>query len=136
MELIVELLKAVAVMLVAALIDVPIFRLGARILALRRFSFGATYLLALIVTGSLIVTHSVVSPLLSSASIILQAFISATLSLAVSGWVVGYFVTSEDRKSIGFAKGAKLVLVVNLIFAAVGILLSLILGGLFSAVVS
>jgi hypothetical protein len=80
-------------MLVAALIDVPIFRLGTRILALRRFSFGATYLLALIVIGILMVTHFVVSPLLSRTSFVFQAFTSVTLSLAVSGWVVGYFVT-------------------------------------------
>jgi hypothetical protein len=134
MGLIFEILQGVVVMLIAALIDVPLLRFGARILALKRFSFGATYLLALIVSGSLIIFHSIVSPALSGISFFLQAFITVVLSLAVSGWGIGYFVTTEDRKSIGWAEGTKLVLVVNLLFAIVAVLLVVIFGKLFSAV--
>ena len=132
MVIVIEILKWIVVLLISALIDVPLFRVGARMLSLRRLSFGATYLLALIVSGSLIVSSIVVSPILPSLSNGIQLLVSVALSLFVSGWVVGYFFTTEDRNSIGFAKGSMLVLIVNLLFAVVVVLLAVILVGFFN----
>ena len=132
MELFVEILKGVALLLISALIDVPFFRLSARVLKLRRLSFGTTYMLSLIVSGSLIVPNVIASPILDSLSSGLQLLVSAVLSLLVSGWVVGYFVTTEDRKSVGFLKGIKLAFLVNILFAVAVILLAVIFGGLLS----
>lgn len=122
-----EILKWAGLLLLSALIDVPFLRLGSRLLGIRRYSFGATYLLALIVSGCLIVAGIVFSPLLSGLSENLQLFASAALSIAVSGWVIGYFITTENRQSIGFARGLQLTLVVNLLFAAAALVLAAVL---------
>lgn len=133
MELIFKGALGIASFLIFAVIVVPLFRLSSRILAIRTMSFGATYLLVLIVCGSLIIADIIVSPLLSSSSMAVQLVISSVLSFGVSGWVIGYFVTTEDRKSIGWAKGTKLVFLANILFAVTGVLLGATLSGIFSA---
>ncbi len=127
MDAIAEILKWPALFLLSALIDVPFLRVGSHLLGLRRYSFGATYLLALIVSGSLLVSDLIFSPLLSSLSGNMQLAVSFALSLAVSSGVVGYFVTTDSRQSIGFAKGFKLVLLANLLLGLALLALATIL---------
>ncbi len=127
MDAIFDLLKWPALFLLSALIDVPFLRVGSHLLGLRRYSFGATYLLALIVSGSLIVSDIIFSPLLAGLPGNLQLAASFAVSVAVSSWVVGYFVTTENRASIGFSKGFKLVLLANLLLGVALLALAAIL---------
>ncbi len=125
--LIVDALKWIVLLLLSALLDVPFFRFGSRLLGLRRYSFGATYLLALIVSGGVFGADLIVSPLLAAFPASVRMVASLMLSLAVSGWVIGYFITTAERRSIGFAKGIQLALVVNLLFAVAAVVLAAIL---------
>ncbi len=127
MDTILDILKWPVLFLLLALIDVPFLRVGSHLLGLRRYSFGATYLLALIVSGSQIVCDVIFSPLLSSLSGNLQLAASLALSLAVSSWVVGYFVTTENRESIGVARGFQLMLLANLLLGVALLALAAIL---------
>ena len=95
-------------------------RLGARILSLRRLSFGATYIVALIVGGTLILAGLVVDPLLAGFHPVERKLVSVIVALGISGWLVGYFMTTVEGKSVGFRKG---VLLVTLASAMFGLLL-------------
>ena len=126
-NLVVDALKWVALLLLSAVIDVPFFRVGSRLLGLRRYSFGATYLLALIVSGGVFIADLIVSPQLAAFPASVRMVASLMLSLVVSGWLIGYFMTTAERMSIGFAKGMQLALLVNLLFALAAMLLVAIL---------
>ncbi len=131
-----DLFKQGGLLLLSALVDVPFFRLGARLLALRRLSFGATYLLALFASGSIALANLALMPVLPGLPDVAQDTVSFAASLAVSGWVVGYFMTTEERRSIGFFSGMKLMLVVNVLFLIVALLFSTLFGNLIRGEVS
>src|ERR1700749_2709067 len=100
------LLKALVIIPTCSLILLPGYYLGAKLLKVKRFSLGATYLL-LLITGA-----------------VLQVFAFGIPEFHLSGWtgvivnslpyvfitacIFGYLVQGEDGGSIGFGKGLAL----------------------------
>jgi hypothetical protein len=126
MELFSSALKAVVMWPLFALIDVPFVQFGSRLLKLRRRSFGAIYLLVLIIGGVSFLASLVLSLVLPENNSRVDAVASIILAGLVSSWAFGYFLTDADGASIGYWKGAQLFLVTSLLFFALLVVLVII----------
>jgi hypothetical protein len=115
MEGLLQTLKAILLLPVGALLYMPFLRLAARFLDLKRLSFGAAFMLGLILGAVLLVADLVIGPLIAGNTAV--AFgISAFLSLAISTAVCGYLVTTVDGRSAGLLKGFLFTLVSQALF--------------------
>lgn len=114
---------------VLALIDVPFVQLGARILKLRRPTFGATYLLVLIAGVAMFLASAVVRPILPEENTIAEVAVLIGLAVLVHGWAFGYFLTDTDDASIGYWKGVQIFLIASALFAVLLFVVALVAVG-------
>lgn len=124
MEGLLQTLKSVLLLPVGALLYLPFLRLAARFLALKRLSFGAAFMLGLILGGTLLVVDLLISPLVPNEAVT-GTVVSVCLSLVISSAVCGYLVTTLDGRSVGFLKGLYFTLVSQALF---GVALMIIAG--------
>lgn len=122
-------LKAIVLWPVLALIDVPFVQLGARILKLRRPTFGATYLLVLIAGAAMFLASAVLRPVLPEENTIAEVAVLIGLAVLVYGWAFGYFLTDTNGASIGYWKGAQIFLIASALFAMLLFVVALIAVG-------
>lgn len=132
MEFLGSTLKAILLWPVLALIDVPFVQMGARILKLRRPTFGATYLLVLIAGAAMFLVGAVLRPVLPEENAIAEVAVFIVLAVLVYGWAFGYFLTDADGASIGYRKGAQVFLIASTLFAALLLVVALIVVGVAS----
>jgi hypothetical protein len=129
MEFATALFKAIIFLPVWALVESPLIQLSARIVIPRRISFKAAFMLALISGGALIVVGVLLWPMSSNLGDIAETAVSLTVTLAVSSWVFGYFLTNSEGRSIGILKGGLVVLLSAILFAAILIVIAALLVG-------
>jgi hypothetical protein len=126
-----QTLKSVLLLPVGALLYLPFLRLAAKFLSLKRLSFGAAFMLGLILGAALLLAELVIGPFIPGQALA-SLLVSVCLSLAISTAVCGYFVTTLDGRSAGLLKGFLFTLVSQALFGvalmAVAGLLVLIFG--------
>lgn len=132
MDLLSPTLKAIVLWPVLALIDVPFVQLGARILKLRRPTFGATYLLVLIAGVAMFLAPLVLWPVLPEDNTIADVVVSIVIAILVYGWAFGYFLTNTDGSSIGYWKGTQVFLIASALFAALLVAIAIVVVGIAS----
>ena len=126
MDFLISLGKSLLVLPVGALLEVPFIMLGVRILVKKRLTFGAAYLMALISGVALILAHAALYPVLANLGQAGQASLSLGVALAVASGLYGYFITSVDGRSIGYLRGAAVVLLSSALFGAVLLAVALV----------
>jgi hypothetical protein len=132
MEGLLQTLKAILLLPVGALLYMPFLRLAARFLDLKRLSFGAAFMLGLILGAVLLIADLVIGPFIAGNTA--AAFgISAFLSLAISTAVCGYFLTTVDGRSAGLLKGFLFTLVSQALFGVALMALAALLVLLFGS---
>lgn len=127
MDFLISLGKSILLLPIGALLEVPFIQLGARILIKRRLSFGAAYMMALISGGALLVAHAVLYPVRVNLGETAQAALSLAVALALASGLYGYFLTSEDGRSVGYLKGMGVVLLSSALFGAVLLVVALVI---------
>jgi hypothetical protein len=125
-----SILKAIVLWPLLALVDVPFVRLGARILQVRRPTFGATYLLVLIAGAAMFLANLVLSLVLPPADSIAALVVTILAAILVYGWVFGYFLTDNDGLSIGYWKGTQVFLLASALFAALIVAIAIVVVGI------
>lgn len=118
MEFLTSLLKALVLLPVWALVESPFIQLSTRIVVPRRLSFRAAYMLALLSGGALILANVILWPVFANVGDLAGTAISATVALALSTAIYGYFLTNAEGKSVGYLKGGLVVLVSVLLASA------------------
>jgi hypothetical protein len=104
METLLQTLKSIVLLPVGALLYLPFLRVAARLMALKRLSFGGAFLLALILGAVLLGADLAISPFLPDQGTT-AILVSAAVSIAVSSGICGYFVTTAEGRSVGVLKG-------------------------------
>jgi hypothetical protein len=132
MEAFLQTLKSVLLLPVGALLYLPFLRLAARFLALKRLSFGAAFMLGLILGGTLLVADLLISLLVPNEAIV-GTVVSVCLSLVTSSAVCAYLVTTLDGKSVGLLKGLYFTLVSQALFGVALVIVAGLLVLIFSA---
>jgi hypothetical protein len=125
-----SILKAIVLWPLVALVDVPFVQLGARILKVRRPTFGATYLLVLIAGAATFLANLILSVVLPPADSIAALVVTILAAVLVYGWVFGYFLTDNDGLSIGYWKGTQVFLLASALFAALIVAIAIVLVGI------
>lgn len=132
MEGLLQTLKSVLLLPVGALLYLPFLRLAARFMAVKRLSFGAAFMLGLILGAVFLVADLLISPLVPDQPPI-ATVVSVGLSLVVSSAVCGYLVTTSDGRSAGLLKGFYFTLVSQALFAVALMIIAGLLVLIFSA---
>jgi hypothetical protein len=132
MEAFLQTLKSVLLLPVGALLYLPFLRLAARFLALKRLSFGAAFMLGLILGGTLLVADLLISLLVPNEAIV-GTVVSVCLSLVTSSAVCAYLVTTLDGKSVGLLEGLYFTLVSQALFGVALVIVAGLLVLIFSA---
>lgn len=125
-----SVLKAIVLWPLLALIDVPFVQLSARILKVRRPTFGAAYLLVLISGAAMFLVTLVLSPVLPEEKTIIGLVVSLVLAVLVYGWAFGYFLTHADGLSIGYWKGTQVFLLASALFGALLVAIAIVVVGI------
>lgn len=129
MELFVSALKSLAMLPVFALLEVPFIRISASIVLSRRLSFGASYLMALIAGSALLAANVVLWPVYAQLSKPAEAALTFSMTLALAGWLYGYFLTNAEGRSVGMLKGILVVLLSSALFGIVLLALAFVVIG-------
>jgi hypothetical protein len=124
MEFITALLKAILLLPVWALVESPLIQLSARLVIPRRVSFRAAFMLALISGGALIAIGAVLWPISSNLGHVAETVVSLSVTIGVSSWLYGYFLTNAEGRSVGVLKGGLVVLLSTFFFAAALLLIA------------
>ena len=132
MEGLLQTLKSVLLLPVGALLYLPFLRLAARFMALKRLSFGAAFMLGLILAAVLLLADLVISPFVPDQTLI-ATVVSVGLSLAISSAVCGYLVTTVEGRSAGLLKGFYFTLVSQALFSVALVTIAGLLVLIFSA---
>jgi hypothetical protein len=132
MEGLLQTLKAVLLLPIGALLYLPFLRLAARFMTLKRLSFGAAFMLGLVLGGVLLVADLVISPLVPDETL-MTTVVSTVLSLAISTAICGYLVTTVDGRSVGLLKGFYFTLISQALFAVALVVIVGLLVLIFSA---
>ena len=111
MEWVWAFVKSALFIPIIALPDAYVTRLCSRFVKMRRPSFQAAYLLSLMTGAVLLVLTFLVWPLLPEKDSWLESLGSFVVTFGITSWLSGYYFTTEEGKSIGFRKGAKLTLI-------------------------
>lgn len=125
-------LKAIVLWFLLALTNVPFVQLSARILKVRRPTFGAAYLLVLISGAAWFLATLVLSPVLPAESTNVGLGASLLLGFLIHGWAFGYFLTNADGLSIGYWKGAQVFLLASALFAVLLLAFAIVVVGVMS----
>jgi hypothetical protein len=130
MEGLLHTLKSVLLLPVGALLYLPFLRLAARFMALKRLSFGAAFMLGLILGAVLLFADLVISPLIPGETLTIIIVLTA-LSLAISSAVCGYLVTTIDGRSVGLLKGFYFTLISQVLAAVAFMIIAGLLALIF-----
>lgn len=124
-EFLFSLVKSIVMLPLVALFEAPFLRLSARVVTSNRLTFGATYMLALIIGAVSIAAGLVMWPISAHLGSRAEAVVSLAAAFSIGGWLCGYFVTTPDGRSAGFAKGVLVVLLASFLFAVALLALTL-----------
>jgi hypothetical protein len=131
MEGILQTLKSVLLLPVGALLYLPFLRLAARFMAFKRLSFGAAFMLGLILGAVLLLADLVISPFVPDRTLV-TTVVLVGLSLAISSAVCGYLVTNIEGRSVGLLKGFYFTLISQALFAVALMIIAGLLVLIFS----
>jgi hypothetical protein len=127
MDFLISLGKSILLLPIGALLEAPFIQLGNRILIKKKLSFGAAFMMALISGGALIVVHAALYPILVNLGDAGQSALSLAVALGLASGLYGYFLTDEQGRSIGYAKGLGVVLLSSAMFGAVLLVVALVI---------
>jgi hypothetical protein len=130
MEDLLHTLKSVLLLPVGALLYLPFLRLAARFMALKRLSFGAAFMLGLVLGAVLLLAGLVIDPLFPEQTLVTIVVLTA-LSLAISSAVCGYLVSTVDGTSVGLVKGFYFTLISQVLFAVAFMIIAGLLALIF-----
>jgi hypothetical protein len=130
MEDLLHTLKSVLLLPVGALLYLPFLRLAARFMALKRLSFGAAFMLGLVLGAVLLLAGLVIDPLFPEQTLVTIVVLTA-LSLAISSAVCGYLVSTVDGRSVGLVKGFYFTLISQVLFAVAFMIIAGLLALIF-----
>ena len=98
-----DTLKGILLLPVGALLFLPFLLLASRLMAVRRLSFGAAFLLGLILGAVMLVMDLLTAPLVPDSAAGIVVWFAA--SLAFSTAICGYLITTVEGRSVGALKG-------------------------------